>query len=687
MKNRLRTLLFAILSGTTLYADMPSAMPTIPNPAKGQSFDEFFFDTIANMTPDELDELAKIGEQIAEDMEKQGIDVDKFIEDQLKELSQPSQPVPAKEKAEEVKETKAVPKPITEPKTSEKEELVKTPVVDEEKQKVIYTALGVIIEKIPEIMRQVFEDRKLKREFEPLVHDVQDLGYYAYVMRQQKLLKFIATPEFARLYENITLLGSLVEEQESLLFTPEPGLEDPYTVLGVSKTADQAHIENAYRRLLRKHNPERVLLDLDEEGVTAAERELALKEADAAFKEIEDAYYDTQRIEKSRSAFAAIKDGFERYVQPIIQDARKLLQSYEPEALALKEEQERREKEAKALAKEAGQKEAPYAPAVFEFNFPTGFLGEKDSYGSASSGGYPYPYGGGYGGGSYGDGQGGKSSGFVAPGGGGHPSSGSAGGGTAGKEVDKNTKKDEGKPAGKGADKTKDKAEQDEQKKKQKAQDEAAEFALKLTLRKEEFDRIGAYLNEAYSSTTPTVKRLSLFKDFSSKYLAADDIAKPYTSSATLLTAAQINKTLEELTKRLKTLNSDITRDAAKLSGDKKAAFKEKMKEAMDTITKDYFEKDMKELVGMKVALASRDITFLNAQKPLVLHIPDSADANPIKKEKLYLHFGINAFDNIKDVDNAPILNLNPLDANRQGTNFVGDFIASYNKLKDFLKK
>jgi curved DNA-binding protein CbpA len=679
MKNYLNFLLLLLVwVSLSLAPDMPLALP---EPTKDQPFDEFFFDQIAKMSPEELDELAKIGEQIAKDMEAQGIDVDKFIEDQLRELSQP-QPSPTqgptKEKQDEVKVTTPSPKPTVETKKDEsKEEVLQVP-VDQEKEKKLLLSLSVCIEKIPEIMRQVLSSRHLTHLFKPLFADLEEFGYYAYSMRQPKLLKYGTTPAFVTLYDNITRLSSIIEEYEPLLFVADPATQDPYTVLGVSKTATSDQIERSYLRLLRKYNPERVISDLDEQDISDHMKEKALKKADKKFKEIEKAYYDIQRIEKARSAFEAIKQAFVQYINPILIDAHTLLQAYQPEALALKEAQDQREAEAKALAKEAGEKEAPYAPYVFEFKFPSTYGGDYGA-GSNSKGYYTPPS---YPTASYGtEYTSGLGSTPYSPSYGGTPSHALAGSGSSGSSSSDGKKTDDKES------KEQDKELEKKKKEKEKAKQEETSFAIKLTLRKEVLDKIAAYLDDTYDGKN---KRSSLFTNFYT-YLETDDIkedpytTQPYDSPATLaalIKPAALNTTLDVLsTIFIKPLVEDLNRDIGSLSGDKKNQFKEKMREAVDKITKDYIKKSMPDLLDMTINFSAvpRELIYATGKR-VVLAVPDKSRKNAIKAEKLYLHFGVNAFD----FPSAPpaIAMYNPT-----ATNFVATFVDGYKKLLEVVKK
>lgn len=652
---------------------MPAGMPFAGAPEPG-SFDEFFLNTIAGMSEQELEELAKLGEQIAKDMEAAGINVDDFLKEQLGEFpaQAPSMPKAAAEKIA-VEAEPTMPEPEI---TAQKAEEVSGPLIplDSEKKEQIDYILMAISEKIPELIRQSNNNAQYQDQLAPFVPDLITVNYFVRLLHQEKYLKYIGQENFAQLLANLKRLGSTLEQQEPLLFIPQEDLDsdDAFARLRVPKSASDQEIEKAYKKIVRTKNPARIQSDLEESGASAEKIKAEVAKAQKEFDKIETAYYTTQRIAKSHAAFKTILYTVSATCEPIIRDIQKLLKLYDPEALKIKEQQEKRAAEAKSLSLEASKKEAPQAPYVFDrAAFGYGNVIKEEPYMPHTPPSYqpsqmPQQE------------SARLATGPSAPGGGkGAPSK----EGAPSKGGEEKGKKPE-TPQEKKAKEKEEKAKEEAVKKKKEEKDQSLNMKIKLGQRKDMLERIAQYLDE----TPPTgqATRHKLFSDFTT-YLATDDIIFPYTGQSSMTAfnkALEINQTISYVTQSLQVLTSDISRDMSTIPSKLKADYKKELAAAFKKFQDDYAKKKLSKLLGLKVDPVKKEVTIASDPK---------FNAQKISLEKKYAHFGFDEFGPsatqpgksiVYDQDHEQIRMLNP-----QTVCFVGDIIDVYKKLADLITK
>lgn len=633
------------------------------------SFDEFFLNTIANMDEKELEELAKLGEQIAKDMEAQGIDVDEFLRDQLGG-DMPTMPQMPSKTTEPAQTPEPSPTPIPTEKEPSAEEL-RAPKLDKDKQAQIAYLLRVITEKLPELQRQAANDISYQEDLEVWNSDIDNVLYFAQLLRQARYAKYLVLDEFQELFSGLNQLSTVLEQQEPRLYIPDPELEhhDPFARLGLPKRATTQEIEQAYRKAIRKTNPARVQSDLEEAGITGKELKEKIKKAEKQFAKIEKAYYETQRRAKSRMAFNTILQTFFFTLENILKDMQKLLKAYDPEALKIKEEQEKRQAEAKQLAEEAARKEPPYAPYVFDqptFDYtpPT-----EERYIPPTPPSYDYPN---------------TQEQARTP----QPATFGSSAEREGSQApqEKKEKKLTPKEKEQKAKETKEK----ELKKKEKAdvKQQELEVKIKLASRKESFEKLAQFFNEI--PTTQKDKRLKLFANFD-KYLTTNDITPPYDkgkSLANLTRAAEINQAIENLSTSFQGLKADIARDLASIPEGPKKKYKKDLKDIYTKYNDNYFKKDLKELLKIKVDRVKKELISFDGKKYDRSH--------PISKEKKYLHFGINEYpastatpgaNSLDDPENQVIKNMNFNPRTQQAFDLVARVTELYKQLDELITK
>lgn len=632
------------------------------------SFDEFFLNTISNMSEQELEELAKLGEQIARDMAAQGINVDEFLKEQLGEFpagipgAQPAAQQPQKPSEP------TIPTPEIKEEPAEETEVRPLVALAADKKEQIDYILMTIAEKIPELIRQANNNVQYQEELAPFVPDLITVNYFVRLLRQEKYFKYIGQETFAQLFEDLKRLSNVLESQEPLLFTDEnqEAIDDAFARLHVSKSASMQEIEKAYKKMVRSTNPARIQSDLEESGASLEKIAAEVERAQKQFDKIETAYYTTQRIAKSHAAFNSIVKTVAATSSAIIKDTQKLLKLYDPEALKIKEEHEKRAAEAKALAIEAGKKEAPQAPYVFDrnaFNYGPPAQREAPAFQPSAPSYKPSSQEQQEGGGRFG--------GINKP---------SAPGAAKGPEGE--AKKPATPQEKKAAEKEK-KEKEELQKKKVEKKDQDLQVKIRLNGRREALERIASYLDETPPSQSDA--RYKLFADFE-KYLTADDIKPPYSNPAAisaLTKADEMDKTITYLAQSLQLFKNDVTRDMNSIPKNLKDMYKKELQKIFTKYQDDYFKKKLAKLLDIKVDRLKKEVSF--GQKKLA--IPNN--------EKKYIYFGFDDFAPSqtqpgksvvydKDHDALRALNFNP---GTQGpVDPVADLTEVYKQIVDLMK-
>ena len=181
-------------------------------------------------------------------------------------------------------------------------------------------------------------------------------------------------PEFANLYNNLVALNNSLSIEEPRLQVEEAlevGFEDPYITLGfATSSVSKAQADKRYEELARQKNPFAIKDSLKRAGLSPEEVDVQFKNAQREYDQLFDAYKRIEQKETSAQAFLAILQALHKaiYKDMVIEDTKKLLRQYDPEALKIKEAQEVKEKEARDYRARVASQKPEYIPPIFDWS-------------------------------------------------------------------------------------------------------------------------------------------------------------------------------------------------------------------------------------------------------------------------------------------------------------------------------
>jgi hypothetical protein len=639
--------IYAQIAGGSVSAADARGLPELP-PLSEEEL-ELFAQIFENMDEKTLEALAQIGEEYIKEMEAQGKDPYEIFREPLIPPTQP----PVKPKPAEPK-IPAGQQPII--------------LMPPEKTKEMRALLQEIAHKLEHIQRKAEADRELADAVKPWKYHFEDLVYFAHQLEQEKIVNYLFDKDFSPLLASIKELHQTLGMLDAQFSVPEVSIESDksYGILGVTSRAPFPEIQQAYQNLLREKSP--ALIKKQLEGKPLEELSMALDINEDQLNAINKAYQTIVTREQSKQVLARILETLHKaiYTQNIIESAKKLLQKYEPEALKIKEEQEKREATARKEQEEAIKRRPPLAPRVFEPSF----------------------------------GRGGGDFGYTPTGGGFFPSIPSTTPSTpAGKPGEAVTPS--GKPGEKGKkeDKKKDEKKKDEKKKDEKKEEKKEKEGEKKRIKempastdqiKKKLDKLTDlyedflnYLTEksikhegAVDLAAVTIAPKEIFKDLE-MYLTGP-VAKPYDKTTpVLIRAKDMIAALTQMTEFIHKIKKEI-RNMGELSRAEKREFKKSVQTLFDEY-EIYIKKEIPELMRLKITPDLKVIT--------------ATGAVDINKEKKYLLFGIN--DSLGDMsmpEFAVLTELNPPiipatdDEPAKQTNYLGQFIDAYQGLAKEVK-
>lgn len=246
--------------------------------------------------------------------------------------------------------------------------------VDKTKLKQIKALLANIVSKIAAIKQKAASRRAVQEKLAPWEYHLTDLSYYLTIIQDDALAKYLQQPEFEQLYNNLVALNRSLSEQEPRLQIEqmlEVEFEDPYITLGfATSNISKPEVDTKYQQLVKEKNPFTIEDALKKEGLSKAEIEKRFKQAQQEYNKIFEAYKRIEQKETSARSFLSILQAFHKaiYQDKIIDDVKKLLGTYDPEALKLKEAQEQKEKEARDYKKKLTEQEPDFD---IDFNWPS----------------------------------------------------------------------------------------------------------------------------------------------------------------------------------------------------------------------------------------------------------------------------------------------------------------------------
>lgn len=341
--------LCAQIAGGSTSAATGQGMRDIPDlPPLSEEELELFSQIFENMDEKTLEALAQIGEEYIKEMEAQGKDPYEIFREPM---------IPATPPA-------AVTKPI-EPKIPTGHPIILMPPAKTKEMRLILQELADQIERIA---RKAESDREFADALKPWKYHFEDIVYFAHQIEQEKIVNYLFDKDFDTLLSSIKELHQTLGMLEPQFYVPEISIDadKSYGILGVTSRTPFPEIQLAYQNLLREKSP--ALIKKQLEGKPIDELGVALDINEDQLNAVNKAYQTILTREQSKQTLGSILQAVQKaiYTQEFITNAKKLLQKYEPEALKIKEEQEKRQSAARKEQEEAIKRRPPLAPRVFE---------------------------------------------------------------------------------------------------------------------------------------------------------------------------------------------------------------------------------------------------------------------------------------------------------------------------------
>jgi curved DNA-binding protein CbpA len=361
---------FYLLLSLFLAIPVYSQMPMAPGQFKPQDIDAILnsmteddFNNILNelskMSPQELEELEKIGRQVLLDS---GIDPDTGKELEKK----------APEPLEKPTEAPAPAKPV--------EQKVVIKVQNPEN---VAHIIDTIIKQINMLRQKAQGNDQLARRLAQWAEPLNDLIFYLKVINKKTHHERLATKDFDALFKDLESLSRQLVNYQPHIILAEKGVDkdDPYKMLGLSYDATSEGITAQYTKLKKKHNPKKIKKRLKAENATKKEIDREVRAAELTLSLIQDAYdqlsdpktkklVDDKRLTQptdqlssaTQSNLTKVLEAISNsvYQKKLLDQLQEFLKKYEPEQLAQKKEFE----EAQTLRKKEQVEAAKMQPKL-----------------------------------------------------------------------------------------------------------------------------------------------------------------------------------------------------------------------------------------------------------------------------------------------------------------------------------
>lgn len=326
-----------VLTTLLFFSAFPAQGPS--KPPAGQfpmdmSEDEIkmFTEFIESLDQETLDALNAIGEEIIKEADELGIDPFDYIQLQA-QAQQEFEEKSAKDKSEKAKPSQ----PVTQQTTAEAQTAQE-----------LFKGIAKVI---PEIIQKAASDINLSNDILPFKYRLDDLVYYCTRLADEKMLKYLSDPTFKELIESARTLYKALTTLNDQFIVSEFNLEgeNPYEILGIAQSASQDDIVAAYDKLLKIIDPDTLELQLIKNGKSDDEIKKEVQSAHKRLESVNNAYEVLRSKEEASFLLNKILDAVSEAVdsKKLLEQAAKLMQLHEPEALKLKKEQEKIEAEAR----------------------------------------------------------------------------------------------------------------------------------------------------------------------------------------------------------------------------------------------------------------------------------------------------------------------------------------------------
>jgi len=336
--------------------DMEAQLPFAGE--EGMPSEEEFIEFLNNLTPEDIAMLEQLGQEIIDELEKEGIDPIEFLlgdmqeEQEDEDIEEPSDVIPTKPVEEIIDEKKPV--------------LINETEAIENAKKL----LSNLIEKLNSVKLKAETKESIRSKLQPWSYHIADTIYFLSVIKQDHLIPYLVSDKFKELYAHLEILESVLNEYEPLFNVRGISIDesDPYIELNVSSFASLEEVDEAYKELSREKNPFKIREQLTTKELTDEELTQAVKDAEEEFTRINEAYKQIHAREISKNAFEMIINALATAIHEhkILEQLKSVLKAYDPEALALKEKQEQKEARARAEHARLAQQRPYYTPPVFK---------------------------------------------------------------------------------------------------------------------------------------------------------------------------------------------------------------------------------------------------------------------------------------------------------------------------------
>lgn len=196
----------------------PQQLPPLPPggmPMPSEEEMNAFLNLIESLPPEQVDELARIGEQIEQQMREQGVDL---FGTPPQAPVEPASPVPAEKEVvaehEELKDTK-----------KEEKQEIKSITFGEKHKETIKQLLTSIIEHITSMRQKAASDEVVLDRINTHKKELDDLLFHIHTLNQEKHIKHFTEHEFKPLFETLQEFDTVLSRHEPFFHVEEPETE------------------------------------------------------------------------------------------------------------------------------------------------------------------------------------------------------------------------------------------------------------------------------------------------------------------------------------------------------------------------------------------------------------------------------------------------------------------------------
>ena len=386
-----------LFSSFCIFADMPPMPEHMPSPEELEAM-------VADIEKNDPELFKLLQEEGRRILIENGIDPDSFEQPKTDAGQEtPKAPTQAPERAKKPTEFE---RPVT-----------TGPAIRGMKE--IESLISALIESLNSMRLKAHVNTSIARLLDRFKRELDDLLYYLPVLKNKPIVSYLATAAYTPFYNRLKSFAYTILDLEQQLLVDDLYAEKhdtPYHILSVRAGSDEKQIEAAYKKLMKAKDPKELKKRLKDQEFSKREQEFILQENDLQIKTIKEAYdvlKDTNtkkrldreheiRISQRLSGGAISKELLAKigkactdfiYQQRALEDIKKLIAEYAPEAAKNKakiEEELQQERERVQEAKKRPQQPSPRGPMSPRTYYPEARSGNSSGY---AGGGYNPDYG------------------------------------------------------------------------------------------------------------------------------------------------------------------------------------------------------------------------------------------------------------------------------------------------------